>query len=107
MLRYLRSTYDLIYQIVTCPAFKTLDAITDFDAPDVSCSIQRRAIQGIILNLVALEVSALLKSGQITEPEKYYAELLFSKDVQNLHATNGDLVHETSMALEDPARGKI
>uniref|UniRef100_A0A914CLZ9 RecF/RecN/SMC N-terminal domain-containing protein n=1 Tax=Acrobeloides nanus TaxID=290746 RepID=A0A914CLZ9_9BILA len=101
MLRYLRSSNDLIYRLVTCPAFKNIDPVQNIDDVnvDVSYNILRRAIQGIILHLVALEVSTMLKSGHISEPERFYATLLFIKE----HAIeNGNTsANENSMIIEE------
>jgi hypothetical protein len=65
--------------------------------------IFRRAIQGIILHLVALEVSTMLKSGHISEPERFYATLLFIKERV---IENGDTsANENSMVIEEQPKG--
>ena len=99
MLRFLRVHYDLIYRLTTSPTFQKIDVLesakeslngtahlstfVDISRSQCTSSIYRRATQGIILQLAAIEVTSLLGAGQVSEPQKFYNSL-FSPAIQHL-----------------------
>uniref|UniRef100_A0AC34GXQ6 Uncharacterized protein n=1 Tax=Panagrolaimus sp. ES5 TaxID=591445 RepID=A0AC34GXQ6_9BILA len=107
MLQYLRVHYDLIYRLTTSPAFQKIDYIDniqdgnettqqqftttfiDINQPSCTDPIFRRAVQGIILQLAAIELTSLLAMGQTSEPQKFYASL-FSPAIQHVVVEDGD-----------------
>lgn len=66
MLRFMRSYHELVYKLATSPLFCRTDGVTIF----------ARSIQAIILELVALEMAALLRQGHIEGPKAFVVALL-------------------------------
>uniref|UniRef100_A0A914M5A3 Uncharacterized protein n=2 Tax=Meloidogyne incognita group TaxID=654580 RepID=A0A914M5A3_MELIC len=108
VLRFLRSHYDLIYQLALSKVFKCLTQNNSNDVTptesfenESSCwrrendeyalATIQRSLQSIILELIALDLSSLLRSGLIEHPHKYL-RLLFStpsdQTSQSLQSSN-------------------
>lgn len=81
MLRFLRSQYGLIYKLSISKAFTKIELKERFN---ITCdnqsaiTILRRSIQGLILELIALELSSLIKIGHIEQPKMFIIALLSS-----------------------------
>ncbi|CEF67829.1 Nuclear pore complex protein Nup205 [Strongyloides ratti] len=69
-LRYLRGHHDLIYRLTACAGFRGSNE--QFE-PSMLCI--HNLIRSNILNLIAVEIRALFKQGNISVPEKYYEAL--------------------------------
>uniref|UniRef100_A0A915DWS5 Uncharacterized protein n=1 Tax=Ditylenchus dipsaci TaxID=166011 RepID=A0A915DWS5_9BILA len=80
IIRHLRSHGDLVYQLATSTVFRQVVPIDQRIrvSCDVSCStmILQKSIQGIILELIALELSALIRMGHMEQPKNYLVVLL-------------------------------
>uniref|UniRef100_A0A7E4WAH4 Nucleoporin NUP188 homolog n=1 Tax=Panagrellus redivivus TaxID=6233 RepID=A0A7E4WAH4_PANRE len=116
MLRFLRIEHDLIHRLVTAPAFRYVDALagaqdmngttmlsTFVNVNEASCSegIYRRAVQGIILQLSALEMTSVLSMGHTNEPQKFY-KILFGPVGGIEETVAGDLTSASIAIAECP-----
>lgn len=96
MLRFLRSHYDLIYKLSISSIFTTIDKQQHFN---ITCdnrsanTILRRSIQGIVLELIALELSVLIKGGHVEQPKRFIVALLSvnTNSGRNLENTFDDM----------------
>uniref|UniRef100_A0A914GU12 Uncharacterized protein n=1 Tax=Globodera rostochiensis TaxID=31243 RepID=A0A914GU12_GLORO len=117
LLRFLRSQYDLIFRLASSAVFSSID-LPIFVSPSAngdifSSSVVRKCAedetvfeivhktaQGVILELIALEMSALLRTGYIEQPQRFLKILLSIENSQN--STISLLPH--SLAAEEPSK---
>lgn len=99
----MRSHHDLVYRLSTCQVFCCIDVCSTEKLSltnDYECStmILRKSIQCIILELIALELSSLLRSNHIEQPKRLITALL-----QNLvQVQNYTAVESTTFASTPP-----
>lgn len=106
VLRFLRSHYDLIYRLAQSTVFK--NSLSQINSNDVTPSESfenesfywrrendeyalvtiQRSLQSIILELIALDLSSLLRSGLIEHPHKYLRLLFSASSDQNSQSSN-------------------
>jgi len=83
----MRSYHELVYKLAICPLFCHMDVFTgnrrqlqlDSDA-EYGSAIFARSIQAIILELIALELAALMSLGHIEGPKSFVVALLSTGD---------------------------
>lgn len=98
MLRLLRSQYDLIFRLASSKVFCCMDTqkIKTNDTlylnetklmlswknidEDITYATTQKSLQAMILELIALELSLLIRLGQIEQPQKYLKLLLSTNE---------------------------
>ncbi|CAG9540633.1 unnamed protein product [Cercopithifilaria johnstoni] len=79
ILRFFRSNHDLIYRLASCSLF--LDIKTQGDGEEnMVLKNLKITIQGLILHLSAVELSALLQNRHYSQPERYFHLMLSQRD---------------------------
>ncbi|KAI1727325.1 nucleoporins domain-containing protein [Ditylenchus destructor] len=81
IIRHMRSQQDLVYRLCTCNIFRKMEIQQDFKTQyngDCTSLILRKSIQAIVLELVALELSSLIRMGHVEKPRKFIEALLSS-----------------------------
>ncbi|KAL3121799.1 hypothetical protein niasHT_002027 [Heterodera trifolii] len=99
LLRFLRSQYDLIYRLANSSIFCSIGLPTsvnpstndtfsssflqNFGDESIALEVVHKTAQGVILELIALEVSTLLRIGFIAPPQRFLKILLSPGNPQN------------------------
>lgn len=106
----MRSHHDLVCRLATSYVFRCVDVFVSEKLSltnDYECStmILRKSIQCIILELIALELSFLLRSNHIEQPRRLISALLQNMaEVQSYSAVESTFA--TTLPLEEE-KGKI
>uniref|UniRef100_A0A914WKQ4 Uncharacterized protein n=1 Tax=Plectus sambesii TaxID=2011161 RepID=A0A914WKQ4_9BILA len=67
-LRYLRTVHDMVYELSACPALSP--TVVDLNT---ECRVLRSMLQGLSLNLAAIELKTLLNAGQTNQASRLIA----------------------------------
>lgn len=92
----MRSHDNLIFKLATSSVFKRVDSAVSMEKlcsdndVEISTIILRKSIQSVTLELIALELSFLLRMGLLDDPRKYIHALLATPAEYDDHDENND-----------------
>uniref|UniRef100_A0A0N5AVU1 MMS19 nucleotide excision repair protein n=1 Tax=Syphacia muris TaxID=451379 RepID=A0A0N5AVU1_9BILA len=100
VLRFLRSNHDLVYRLASSSLFVANTSVRlDGEEARVSVYLQHM-LQGLILNLSAIELCSLLKISHYSQPERFY-RLMFGNTESRESTVGNEQRNETSVANSD------